>query len=172
MEIKLEKGFIKKLKSKIHAYEFTVGVLNDGPHMAPKHTSLYDEPDLGTYAGGPVRKKSREQSGLTIGQVLTENMSRYGTNFLVEPFLARNNADITKFANQFLKTAFAEKGNPKRIENLLQAIVRNPILRGDYGANSSSTADAKGFSRFLIDTGQLFKAIKAKVHKRSWLRNR
>jgi hypothetical protein len=54
----------------------------------------------------------------------------------------------------------------KRVENLVQAIVRNPILRQDYGTNEARTADAKGFDRHLIDTSQMFRALKARARKR------
>jgi hypothetical protein len=53
------------------------------------------------------------------------------------------------------------------MENLAQAIIRNPILRGDYGSNSALTRKIKGFDRFMFDTGQLFQSIKAKVLKRN-----
>ncbi len=36
------------------------------------------------------------------------------------------------------------------------------MLRGDYGPNSELTRKIKGFDRYMIDTAQLFKAIKAK----------
>ncbi len=51
----------------------------------------------------------------------------------------------------------------KRCENLLQAIVRNPILRGEYGKQGRSTTRTKGFYSPMIDTAQLFKSIKASV---------
>lgn len=53
----------------------------------------------------------------------------------------------------------------KRLENLLQAIVRNPILRLEYGKNTATAADNKGFDRHLFDTGQMFKAITARAKR-------
>ena len=52
-----------------------------------------------------------------------------------------------------------------RAENLLQAIVRNPMLRGDYGPNlQRRRRKRRGSDRAMIgDTAQLFKAIKAIV---------
>jgi hypothetical protein len=48
----------------------------------------------------------------------------------------------------------------------LQAIVRNPILRGDYGKNKKETIKRKGFDRYMIDTGQFFNSIIARVTKK------
>lgn len=92
-------------------------------------------------------------------------MKRLNINLLQAPFKDANNADIVKFMQAFLKSAVAGR-SMKRVENLLQAVVRNPILRLDYGRNKSSTADAKGFDRHLFDTGQMFQAIKVKVNTR------
>lgn len=90
-------------------------------------------------------------------------MKRLGINILWEPF-QKPNSEILRFTTSFLKMAIA-KQNTQRVVNLLQAIVRNPILRQEYGANTSSTADNKGFDRHLIDTAQMFKAIKARVKR-------
>ena len=66
-----------------------------------------------------------------------------------------------KFTDAFFKLAFGAS-EKKRAENLLQACVRNPIRAGEYGPNSPLTVLIKGFDRAMIDTGQLFKAIKAR----------
>ena len=55
------------------------------------------------------------------------------------------------------------KVSRQRIINAVQAVVRNPILRGAYGKNSAKTAKTKGFNKLLMDTGQLFKNIKARL---------
>ncbi len=52
------------------------------------------------------------------------------------------------------------------VETAMTRVVVNPILQRKYGHNSRATAKAKGFNRFLIDTGQLVKAISAKVSLR------
>lgn len=166
MRIELGKSFSKKLKGRIERFEFEVGVLEDKPHRNPIEISLFGEAQpgtFGTYAGGPVRKTTRETGPLTIGEILVQNMTRLNINLLSRPFQERN-SDIIRFTDAFLKSALANK-SMKRVENLLQAIVRNPILRGEYGRNKAVTADAKGFDRHLIDTGQTFKAIKARARR-------
>lgn len=162
MRIELDPKFRAKLSKKIEAYNFEVGVLDEKPRREALFHKRFESPELGAYAGGPVRKLTRQRSAESNAQVLVENMERLNTNLLAEPF-EKQSSDIIKFTNTFLKMV---TGTPvkKRIENLLQAIVRNPILRGDYGSNSSITADNKGFDRSLIDTGQMFKSIKARVN--------
>lgn len=120
--------------------------------------------NLKTYAGGPARKQSRTPSGMTIADISEANRDRLGFNYIRAPFRKRS-SDIIKFSNTFFQLAFG-RGKIKRAENLLQAIVRNPILRGDYGSNTGATQDIKGFNRLMIDTSQLFKAIKARIVRR------
>ena len=136
--------------------------MDDKPHRNPVEHSLFGEPALTNYAGGDVRKMTRVTGPLTTGEILVANMERLGINLLWRPFQDQN-SDIIKFTSAFLTYAVGMKGSQKRIENLLQAIVRNPILRQEYGGNKPATADAKGFDRHLLDTGQMFKAIRARV---------
>lgn len=164
MKVEMSKSFKAKLANRIQAFEFEVGVLDDGPHYEPVETPLYGEPQLSNYAGDKVRKKSRIPSELTTGQILVENMKRLNTNLLWEPFEKRD-SEIIRFTRYFLDLAVRGKASVRRVENLLQAIVRNPILNQEYGPNKASTADAKGFDRHLFDTGQMFKAIKARVKR-------
>jgi hypothetical protein len=102
---------------------------------------------------------------LTTGEILVENMKRLNINLLLRPFQEQN-SQIMKFTRYFLQLVTKKPGiSIKRVENLLQAIVRNPILQQEYGGNSANTADDKGFDRHLFDTGQMFKAIKARVKR-------
>ena len=161
MKIELDKRFAKKLESKFQKYEFEVGILADSLHKDPQEHKIHEPPNLTSYAGGPIRKMQRQSSGTPVSEVLLDNMKRLNKNILLAPFL-ESSSDIIKFSNAFLSMVFGKPAQ-KRVENLLQAIVRNPILRGDYGPQSAVTADMKGFERPLIDTGQMFKAIKARV---------
>lgn len=164
MKIEAEKGWHRKLAREFEQYQFTVGVLDDKPHKNPLDQSPVN-PVFGNYAGGKVRKMSRQAGPLSTGEVLEANMERLGINLLSKPF-EDESSDIVRFAKAFIQTvASGGKVSVKRVENLLQAIVRNPILRQEYGSNTSDTADIKGFDRHLFDTGQMFKAIKAKVYR-------
>lgn len=166
MKLELGKTWGRKLQGRIERHEFEVGVFEDKPHMNPVETGRFDPPDLKNYAGGPVRRTSRQAGEKTVGEVLVDNMQRLNINILQRPFQERN-SDILKFTDYFLKFIFKKSGSSiKRLENLLQAIVRNPILKQEYGPNSAETADAKGFNRHLIDTGQMFRAIRARARRK------
>lgn len=163
MKLTLGKSFAHKLRDRVEGFEFEVGVLDDKPHMNPVEHGLFQEPLLASYAGGPVRRKTRVPGEKTTAEVLVDNMRRLNINILLRPFQEKN-SQILEFTNYFLKLVVKRPGTSlKRIENLLQAIVRNPILRQEYGPNNAATADAKGFSRHLFDTGQMFKSIRARV---------
>lgn len=165
MKIEFGKSWEKKIKGRIEAYRFEVGILDDSAHLNPVEAKLFGQPQLTTYASGPVRKTSRNAGDKTTGEVLIDNMKRMNRNILLEPFQERS-SDIIKFTQAFLKMVTTAPGmNIRRVENLLQAVVRNPILRKDYGDNNATTADSKGFNRRLIDTGQMFKAIIAKAKR-------
>lgn len=172
MNIEIDKRWTKKLKGRFERYEFEVGILEDKPHRTPMRGARGQKGQdvLTSYAGGPVRK-ARGNSGMTIQDVSRENSKRLGFNYLQRPFKKPNDSDILKFANEFVKLALG-RSKDKRVTNLMQAIVRNPILRGEYGApNSALTQKIKGFNRPMIDTAQLFKNIKARVKRRSgWSR--
>jgi hypothetical protein len=161
VELKLRKNFGERVQARYDRFRMEVGVLNDGPHKLPKERPPGAEnfnANLTTYAGGPVRKLGKP-SGVTIAEVSAKNRERLGFNYLTAPFKNKS-ADIVKFTNAFFRFAFG-RSQKKRLENLLQAIVRNPILRGEYGSNAPLTKRIKGFDRKMIDTAQLFKAIKA-----------
>lgn len=166
MKIELQKDFKDRLKGRFNKYSFEVGILDNGPYFLPKRgeRGLKGTDVIARYAGGPVRKKSNKTSGLNLNQISKENRKNLGFNYLKRPF-ARKNSDIVRFSNEFFKYAFG-KSEPKRLTNLLQAIVRNPILKGEYGTNSALTQKIKGFNRIMIDTAQLFRAIKARVNRK------
>lgn len=161
MNIKLDRRFTKQAKGVFEKYQFQVGVLEDGPHKQ----ALPKEKGLKNFAGGPARKTGFK-SFQNISEVSEALRKRTGINFYTEPFNSKKNRDILEFTKSFFDLC-AGRTQARRAENLLQAIVRNPILRGDYGKNTRQTAKLKGFNRLMIDTAQLFKAITAKVSVRS-----
>lgn len=155
--IKLDRRFSKVVKGTYEKYRFEVGVLEDGPHKMP----LPAKKGLKVVAGGPARKQSQVTSGLSLSDVSKEVRENTGVNYLTAPF-KKKNSDIIKFTKSFFDYCQG-RTQRKRCENLLQAIVRNPITRGDYGSNSPVSVKIKGFDRIMVDTGQLFKAIRARV---------
>ena len=167
MRIVLDKRFAKRAQGMFSKYDFEVGVLDDKAYRAPLRgkRGLGGKDVVSQYAGGPVRKASRSPTAVTISEVSEANRERMGRNYLIEPFKKRS-SDIIKFSNEFFKLVFG-RSQQRRCENLLQAIVRNPILRGEYGTNAPLTQKIKGFNRFMIDTAQLFKNLKARCNVRS-----
>ncbi len=183
--MKLDGRFQKRLRTVFQGYAADVGVLADKPHRAPltikeiyrrvrakqsKDATLatrfaFLKARFSEYAGGPVRKTGRKTDG-TIAGISEKLRKETGINFYTRPFSLKQNGEILKFATAFVGLFLRGGASTKRVENLLQAIVRNPILRGDYGRNSPATAKSKGFNRFMVDTGQLFKNITAKVRGR------
>lgn len=161
MKAELDKSFKKKLRKQIEKVNFEVGVLQDKEYKLPR-PKVDGENQLSNYAGGPVRKTSREGSGMSIGAIFKAIQEVRGINMLLEPFETPS-SEIVRFTDAFLKSVTTGRVSIKRAENLLQAVVRNPILRQEYGYNSRERADDKGFNRYLFDTGQTFKSIIARV---------
>lgn len=161
MKLELEKTWGRRLKGQIEKFDMQVGILEDKPHRNAAYHGITEEPKLKSFAGGPARKLG-QGSSKNIGEILIDNMKRLNINLLAHPFKDEN-SDILAFTDYFIRSIFTKSKSMRRLENLLQAIVRNPILRQEYGPNKKLTADSKGFNRHLIDTGQMFKAIRAKV---------
>lgn len=161
MELKLDKRFTKKVVGMFGKYQFQVGVLQDAPHRDARRgvRGLGGSDVIASYAGGPIRKRGLT-SRMSIAEVSKGNRERLGFNYLSKPF-EKPDSDLLKFTKAFFGLVFG-KVSIKRAENLLQAVVRNPILRGEYGAQSKLTTEIKGFYRPMLDTAQLFRALKAK----------
>lgn len=179
VQLKLDRRFYKQAKGVYERYQFDVGVLQDKNHKYPlsKGAAIKRLEKKGagvsdltkylftTLAGGPARRLGKK-SPQSVAQVSEDLRKRTGINFYTKPFRSKGNRDILKFVRRFMEVC-SGRGQVRQLENLLQAIIRNPIVRGDYGGNSDATAKSKGFNRFMIDTGQLFKAIVAKVKVRN-----
>ncbi len=186
VSMKLDGRFKKRLRVLFAGYTADVGILVDKPHRNPltiqqvkkrvktaqgKDSALstrtaFLNSRFKTYAGGPARKTGSGSNG-TLSEISEKLRQNTGINIFTRPFRLKTNREILKFSQGFVGAILRRGVSFKRVENLLQAIVRNPILRGDYGKNKPSTAKSKGFNRFMIDTAQLFQNIKAKVQRRS-----
>lgn len=149
---------IPDLQKQIDLYDIQVGVFANVPRRRPDNGQTTR---LGSLAGGPIRL-GRKMDNSTSGQVASDLQQKY--QWLDRPFIDSKNQskETIAFANYFLSCiAKGEKTASmlRRISNLVQAIVRNPITRGEYGSNSARWAKIKGFNRLMIDTGQFFKSI-------------
>lgn len=157
---KFKRDITEVLKQKIEPWQVEVGILQDAPHRVGLDK-------MKKFAGGTARHVSRIDSGKSISQVSADARKALGINYLTRPFQSRNrrNSDAVRMMIEFYKLVFQEgkSAGKRRYENAVQAVIRNPLTRADYGRNKSSTAKIKGSNRKFIDTGQLFRAIKARV---------
>ncbi len=158
LQLKLDQRFYKKAKGVYEKYNFDVGILQDSVHKS----AIPATKGIKNFAGGPARKASQRPNG-SVSEISEKLRHQFG-NFYTKPFKSRANRDIRKLIKNFFDLVQG-RTQAKRLENTLQAVVRNPILRGDYGSNSALTQKIKTFDRLMIDTGQFFKAIKAKVRR-------
>lgn len=182
--IKLETPLDKLLRRKVEPFTFEVGILKNSNHRLPKGLSKRKKKttmksvlksankilrgknrpsNIGTYAGGPVRRMGGP-GPMSVAEVSAEVRINTGINVFIEPF-KKKNSEANRFIAAFLELCFAQNKVTarRRTENLLQACVRNPILRKQYGRNKKLAKKLKGFDRKFIDTGQFFKSITAKV---------
>jgi len=152
--LKLDGRFKKQARLRYDKYTLEVGVLENKAYRRP----LSKSKGLGELAGGPVRRKSLVLRG-TIADV-SEAM-RKRTDFYRKPF-KKKSRERQRFTEAFFKMVEGRLSKG-RVATLLRAVVRTPILKGDYGRNASATVRTKGFQRFMFDTGQLFRNILARV---------
>lgn len=165
MKVTLEK-LVPKLKTAIEGQGFVVGVLQNKDHKEVKDKNQgltgYNEK---VFLNGWARRTTSKIDG-TVQEIGGELQDMF--SWLSKPFQDGNEKqkEIQLFAKAFLsEVQKGEKPSVNRSRNLVQAIVRNPILRGDYGGNSELTKLKKGFDRLMIDSGQFFNSIRAAVVK-------
>ncbi len=155
---------IDVLQKQINKFDMQVGVFDNIPRRKAVHGK---KAKVMTFAGGPIRKAVAAKVPSMSGEVAADLEKRY--RWLSNPFIksaSNQTKDTINFTDYFLRSIVKgdrSASSLRRIANLLQAIVRNPITRGEYGSNSSEYAKIKGFNRLLFDTGQFFKSITARV---------
>jgi Tfp pilus assembly major pilin PilA len=153
--MKIKANITKKMVKDIGNYSFEVGVLQNEPKKTRKKGSSKSFAGLKVSASGKVSPK------VSLAEVAKYTDNKF--KWLKKPFKLANNKDVINVVKELSKQVFGKKSiDNKRLENAVQAVIRNPILRGDYGNNAASTIKAKGFNKLGIDTAQLFKSIKAK----------
>ena len=155
MKITGAKQISKKISKKIGEYNFEVGILQNAPKKLPKKGGTKN------FAGLKISAIGKASPKVSLAEVAKYNDNKFG--WLKKPFKISQNKDVLKVVNEIASQVFGKKSlDNKRLENGVQAVIRNPILRGDYGSNAESTIKVKGFDKLGVHTAQLFKAIKAK----------
>ncbi len=152
MELKIN-NLSKKLAFKLDKYQVEVGLLNNKPRKKP----LFGK--YKTYAGKILLREGKASKGADMVEVAKVLDKRY--KWLRKPFLLANNKEVVAVLNDIVKDMNGQDLK-KRILNGFQAVVRNPILRGEYGINTAKWAKRKGFNNLLMMTGQFFKSINAR----------
>lgn len=160
------KGLDRIIEGKLSKYRFAVGILENKQHYAPREILIgkkngkpFYKKEWYYYAGLNLLKHGNEVDG-TLYSIAKELDQEY--KWLRKPFMLQSNEDVINVLN-FIVENMNGKDNLQRIVNAVQAVVRNPILRGSYGRNSARTAKKKGFNKLLMSTGQFFKNIKARL---------
>jgi hypothetical protein len=154
MKIK-SKDIAKKMTKKIGLYKFEVGILENAPKKLRKKGATKN------YAGLRVSGSGKASPKVSLTEVAkyTDNQFKW----LKKPFKIIQNKEVIAVVKELCGQVFAKKSiDNNRLQNAVQAVIRNPILRGDYGNNKASTIKQKGFNKLGIDTAQMFRAIRAK----------
>lgn len=141
------------LQSKMRRYDVTVGVLEDGPSAKWKKEQK-------SLAGGPANRIAGQNKEVTLRALMAKWNAVY--NLLLAPWRKADNKEVVEVIGRMAADIGTSGKQKQAFLNAVQAVVRNPILRGDYGDNSKEWAKAKGFNRLLINTGRLFQHIKAR----------
>lgn len=160
VQMRLQGLFKRQLQRRLLGHKMQVGILVDGPHK----NALPAKRGLKSLAGQRARKTGL-RSTKKISEVAREVQASTGINLFKEPFKIKANKTLRDFIKSFMVFALQRK-QVRRLENALQAVIRNPITRHDYGSNSKPWSRVKTFNWLFVDTGQLFRAIRAKVTRR------
>jgi len=156
-EFKIDKRFKKRLQARYERFDLKAGILEDKPHKNPEPARK----GLGALQGGPVRKQKAKTS-TTLAKV-SENLRKTQADYLRAPFEQPKSKPMIAFRRALGDLITRKNTNYSRVEAALRAVLRIPILQKKYGSNTPKTRKVKTFNRKLIDTGQFFKAIIAKV---------
>lgn len=153
MKIQIQKPFFKALTAELGKYEIRVGVDDAKPRKKMKEPK-----ELRRFAGVEVYKVSNKtDDGKTNVEVAAELDAAF--QWLRTPWLGGGeNKEVVQVVNDIVANVRGQ-GDKQRILNGAQAVVRNPILRGDYGKHTDADRP------FLMRTGQFFKAILARFVK-------
>lgn len=144
----------KFVNKKLKKLDVNVGVLVDGPAAKWKR-----EQAAVPLAGGPHNKIAGNAT-TSLREVMDKMVVRF--NILLAPWKNRNNQEAREVTSALIDEL--NHGAPKRnrLPNAVQAVIRNPITRQEYGDNTQGWAMKKGFNRLMINTGRLFRAIVAR----------
>lgn len=146
-----------EINKKLEGYTLEVGVLADIP-------AKFAKKEQKPFHGGVANKKGKD-SPVPLRAVLEKLDAIY--NILLGPWGKRDNMEVALTVREMIADMNKTSADKQRFLNAAQAVVRNPILRGEYGDNSPQTQAVKGFNRLLINTGTLFENLKTRLAKKN-----
>ncbi len=120
-----------------------------------------------------IQAGKKGKSPLKLTKLAEYMDARYGVFSKAENHF--QNQDVIRVTNELVGLFNAGSSSPemiRRIESGARALIRNPIMRKDYGSNSPTTVkggvgynghktEGKGFDWAMVDTGTFFNSIKA-----------
>lgn len=172
MDIELDFTDLEKQVEEFNSHHVRVGVLDTG-----KTARRADrEKPLKSFQGkqaSRVKLGNAGRSNLKMTQLAQFMDARYGVFSKAENNFHNN--DVIRVTNELIRMFNAGNSSPemiRRIESAARALVRNPIMRKDFGSNSQATikggvgyngyqTEGKGFDWPMVDTGSFFNSIKA-----------
>ncbi len=170
-DIELDFTDLEEEVKKFNSHHIRVGVL-DKNKTARKADRT--EP-LKSFQGKEASRVKKKNGKLNLKLTkLAEYMdARYGVFTKAESHFL--NQDVVRVTNELIKLFNAGHATPAKIRSVeyaAQALIRNPIIRKDYGSNSTATikggigynghqVQGKGFDWPMVDTGTFFNSIKA-----------
>lgn len=172
LDIELDFTDLEEEVKKFNSHHIRIGVLDKS-----KTARIADrEKPLKSFQGkdaSRVKTGKAGKSDLKMTKLAEYMNTRYGVFSEAESHF--HNQDVIRVTNELIKLFNADT-NPRmirRIESAARALVRNPIMRKDYGSNAHSTIGGgigynghnihgKGFDWPMVDTGSFFNSIKAK----------
>jgi len=158
MQITMDKRFKNRLRLSLTNRTAEVGILQNKKHYARART-------FGTLEGRKVRMINTRKPDGSLNSVSKQLRRNTGINIFKEPF-NKQSQDSKRFIKEFTRLVLKQGGMQGTATKLLQAMVRNPILRRRYGPNAPMIQRLKGFNWKFVQTGQLYRNIKARIRKK------
>ncbi|CAH9011604.1 putative neck protein [Vibrio phage 236O40-1] len=159
IEINLGDDFLEANVKAFESQRVRVGVLDEFQMAAipAKVESRGLKTLRGT--GEKARKIKTRSKTLSLRQLAVYLDARYGV--FTDAINNANNLDLNQVTQEMIKAFTGGDVEKRRIENAAIALIRNPIMRKDFGSNMRETSRAKTFDWPMVDTGTFFLNIKA-----------
>lgn len=145
------------LPKNLNRYTVQAGVLEDKPAAKPAEGTT-------RRPMGEVRKRKGQAQGVSLRDLMAKFNTSY--NILLAPWRNPNNKEVAQVVDDIAKDLNHKGRWLARIKAGVQAVIRNPIKRKEYGSNTQATQKRKGFDWLFVQTGKLFENIKVEFLNR------